>query len=72
MKNKCFVAEHEEEQLAPWDKHLREKRQRRKERKRRNREKVGVGETRTSLDCKVSSPCHLSMAAGEGAERGRE
>ena len=44
--------------MAPWDKHLREKRQRKKERKRRNREKVGVGE-RGKGYCKVRSPCHL-------------
>ena len=49
MKYTFFVAEHEEDQLAPWDKYLREKRQRKKERKRRNREKVGVGKTRAKF-----------------------
>ena len=75
-KTKCFVAEHEEEQLTPWDKHLREKRQRKKERKRRNREKVGVGEARAKFglqgEISVSSFPWLQVKELKGEEKEEE
>ena len=60
-----IIAEHEEEQLAPWDKYLKEKKQRRKERKRRDREKV-----RLQVEVNVGPYVIISVATGEGGESG--
>ena len=63
-----IIAEQEEEQLAPWDKYLKEKRQRRKERKerkRRDREKV-----RLQVEVNVGPYVIISVAVGEGGESG--
>ena len=60
-----IIAEQEEEQLAPWDKYLKEKRQRRKERKRRDREKV-----RLQVEVNVGPYVIILMAVGEGGESG--
>lgn len=60
-----IIAEHEEEQLAPWDKYLKEKRQRRKERKRRDREKVRLQDV-----VNVEPYVIILMAVGKGGGSG--